>query len=407
MFWEKIIPKKFDHKRQICGVEVIFQENTTLFYYTHLKINNGKLAVEETGSSEGKLQLPGTISKAKLPLILVLNGKGIILKKISWGDTEVVEDEQLLMGNLPAINTQEFYCQLTKQNNSTGFIGMVRRDLADSLFKQLHAEKLEIAGVHIGAPTAIASQALWQNYNIIPTSLHTLEITNQCIEAITPVVAEEQKVIQLDTINLNARNFLGFSAGFGYLTRQDITYTNSNELKAFPITHIQNNRFRFLQIVCVALALVLALTNVFFYTHYFNANNKLETELNVYQGKNDEINQLLGDYQKKKDLIENAGVLNKNKLSEYADKIASTLPQEVILSEMHFNPQIQNDEDSLVSFQKNQLIIKGNCNKSLIINEWENVLKMQSFIKEVALEKFSYNSEGILPNFEIRIKIDP
>jgi Tfp pilus assembly protein PilN len=158
-------------------------------------------------------------------------------------------------------------------------------------------------------------------------------------------------------------------------------------------------------ITVIGIAFALAATNVFFYTSYFDKNNKLETELSVYQGKYEQINQLLSDYQKKKGLIENAGVLNKNKLSEYADKIAKTIPDEVVLTEMHFNPKLENDEsdDSLVTFQSKQMIIKGNCNKSLIINEWVNVLKMQKFVKDVSLEKFAYSSEGILPNYEIRL----
>jgi len=97
--------------------------------------------------------------------------------------------------------------------------------------------------------------------------------------------------------------------------------------------------------------------------------------------------------------------LNRNKISEYADRIGATIPQEVILGQMYFNP-IKEDiesEDSLVVFETRQLIIKGNCNKSLLVNEWLNVLKMQEFVKVVSLEKFSYNKEGSVPNFEIKI----
>jgi hypothetical protein len=73
------------------------------------------------------------------------------------------------------------------------------------------------------------------------------------------------------------------------------------------------------------------------------------------------------------------------------------------LHNLEIKQQLKDSEDSLITFSSKQLIIKGNCNKSLIINEWANVLKMQKFIKDVSLEKFSYNSEGLLPNFEIKI----
>jgi hypothetical protein len=72
---------------------------------------------------------------------------------------------------------------------------------------------------------------------------------------------------------------------------------------------------------------------------------------------------------------------------------------------MNFNPKTEKDdsEDSLITFQNGQLTIKGNCNKSLIINEWVNVLKMQKFVRDVSLEKFAYNNDGVLPNYEIKV----
>jgi Tfp pilus assembly protein PilN len=158
-------------------------------------------------------------------------------------------------------------------------------------------------------------------------------------------------------------------------------------------------------ISAVIIAFTAAIVNVLFYTTYFDKNNKLETELSVYQGKYEQINQLLSDYQKNKGLIENAGVLNRNKLSEYADKIGKTLPDEVVLSDLYFNPKKEDDEnaDSLVKFENKILVLKGNCSKSFIVNEWINVLKMQNFIKTISLEKFVYNNQGMLPNFEIKL----
>jgi hypothetical protein len=72
---------------------------------------------------------------------------------------------------------------------------------------------------------------------------------------------------------------------------------------------------------------------------------------------------------------------------------------------MYFNPKNtdEDSEDSLVTFHSRQLILRGNCGKSFIINEWVNILKMQKFIKDVNLERFVYNSESHAPNFEIKL----
>ncbi len=404
MFWDKWIPKKYLVKSEICAIELAFTDNGTNYHYTYFKNKNNKLELAEKGSCNDVSELPKIILKNKIPLVLIANGKGIIIKKIVLNTESDQSFEQIIKNNLPTINTTEFFVQLYKQNSTTAFIALCRKEHILHIVTHLKTKKYDVANLYIGAPTIVGLQPLWDNYNSLPSTFHTAEITNNTVENITTII-NENSTIKIDDIVFNANHTLGFAAGLSYLTQTKITQTENQELVGIENNHLQKNKFRFLMIGVVVIAFVLAITNVLFYTTYFDKNNKLETELGVYQGKYEQINQLLNDYQKKKDLIENAGVLNKNKLSEYADKIAMTIPDEVSLSEFYFNPKVDTDEseDSLVTFENKHLVLKGNCNKSSIINEWVNVLKMQKFIKGVALEKFSYNNEGILPNFEIRL----
>lgn len=404
MLWDKWIPKKYLVKSEVCSIEAAFSDNGTTFYYTHLKNKNNKLNLVSTSSSNDKLELPKGIEKNKIPVVLIANGKVIVLKKISLSENTEQSFEELIRTNLPTINTTDFYVQLFKQTNNSAYIALCRKEQLNSILKELKLNKIEVAAVLIGAPSINGLQPLWSNFNTLPTTFQTIELTNNSVDSILSVVSEN-KLVKIDDISFNAEHTLGFAGGLSYLTQSHIAETDSVELLEIENKHLEKNKFRFLMVGLIAIAFVISVTNVMFYTNYFNKNNKLESELNVYQGKYDQINDLLNDYQKKKGLIENAGILNKNKISEYADKIAATIPEEVTLSELHFNPKQDTgeSEDSLVTFKNNQLIIKGNCNKSLIINEWANVLKMQKFIKDVSLEKFAYNNEGLFPNFEIRI----
>lgn len=404
MFWDKWIPKKYLVKSEICSIEATFADNGTTFYYTHLKNKNNKLNLVSATSSVDKLELPKGIEKNKIPIVLIVNGKGVVLKKISLSENTEQSFEELIRSNLPAINMDDFFIQLFKQTNNSAFIALCRKEQVKNLIDELNLSKTDLANVLIGAPAVIGMQPLWSSFNTLPTTFQTIELTNNDVDTIT-IANTEGATVKIDDISFDAAHTLGFAGGLAYLTIANIAETNSAELLKIENKHLEKNKFRTIMIGLIGIAFIISVINVMFYTSYFNTNNKLESELNVYQGKYDQINELLTDYQKKKGLIENAGVLNKNRISEYADKIAATLPEEVILSELYFNPKQENDEseDSLITFQNKQLIIKGNCNKSLIINEWANVLKMQKFIKDVSLEKFSYNNEGLLPNFEIKI----
>jgi hypothetical protein len=404
MFWDKWIPAKFHIKSEICGLEICFNENSVNYHYTCLKSKKNKLEVAQTGTSLDKLELPQRILKDKIPLFIVLNGKGIILKKINLPENHE-NLEEIFRQNMPAINADDFYVQLYAQKDNSAYIALCRKSLLDVILLEIKNKNYDLAGVLLGAPAVIGLEPLWGNHNLIHSSQHNIELTNGVLDTITSQPDPLPEPVKIEDLSFAPQYTLGFSCGLAYLMKRSVATSLGNILPSIIIVHEQKNKFRFLMICAISTAFILAVVNVFFYTSYFDKNNKLETELGVYQGKYEQINGLLNDYQKNKDLIENAGVLNRNRLSEYGDKIAKTIPDEVVLSELYFNPKKDTDEseDSLITFENKGLILRGHCAKSFIVNEWLNVLKMQKFIRDASLERFTYNREGILPNFEIRL----
>ena len=405
MFWDKWIPKKYFVKAEVCAVEVCYRDEGTKYHCTVLRSKNNKLEVVQTNSYLDSLVLPESITKNKIPITIILNGKGIIIKKIMLAENSEEDFQEIIKQNLPAIQIDDFYAQIFKQSDNSAFISLCRKAQVNNIITHLKNKKYDLASILIGAPAVIGLQPLWSDFNSIETSIHLVELTNGAIDTISTQDSNKSKTVKIDDLSFGSEYTLGFAGGLSYLMQRPIVENNSETLFLISEKHIEKNKLQFLMISAVVIAFTVAIVNVLFYTSYFDKNNKLETELSVYQGKYEQINQLLSDYQKNKGLIENAGVLNRNKLSEYADKIGKTLPDEVVLSDLYFNPKKNDDEnaDSLVKFENKILVLKGNCSKSFIVNEWINVLKMQNFIKNISLEKFVYNNQGMLPNFEIKL----
>lgn len=404
MFLDKIIPKKFLAKQEVCAIEVLFGDGETAYHFTMIKNKGKTVKIPYKGTVSGKLELPVKVIKNKIPVVLIINGKGVILKKISLSQETHQSLDVLLEQNLPTVNKDDLCIQLFRQSDNSAFLSLCRKELILTMLKDLKNKKVDVANVLIGATAIIGLQPLWSNFNCLPTSIHTVELSNGNIDGILNL-KQENEVLRLEGVEFERENSLGFAGGLSYLMQNRICENATVELEELSVKHIEKNKFKALTLFCVGIAFVVAVVNVMFYTNYFDKNNRLETELSVYQGKYDQINKLLSDYNGNKDLIESAGILNRNKLSEYADKIGATIPVDVVLSQMYFNPKNETDEseDSLTTFESKHLILKGNCNKSLVVNEWLNVLKMQSFVKEVSLEKFSYSKESVLPNFEIKL----
>jgi Tfp pilus assembly protein PilN len=407
MIFDKLIPKKYQIRQEVCALEALHTESGIVYHYTLLKNKGKKLEVISSGTIRDKIELPRKILKGKIPISVIVNGKGVIIKKIDLPHESLPSPVDIVSQNLPGVNKEDLFIQVYNQQNSTAFITLCRKELVNNCMDELSKQKYEIAAVHIGVPAIAGLKPVWDSFNRVYTSVHDVELNNSCIESIV-ASGNNNSVVSVGGLELTKEHVLGFSIGLTYLLQNTTAENIDPQLGLIEIKHVERNKFKVLTLACVAIAFVVAVANMLFYTSYFDQSNKLETELSVYQGKYDQINTLLNEYQNKKELIEGAGILTRSKLSEYADRIGATIPEEVVLSQMYFNPKNEDveSEDSLVTFYNNQMVIKGNCNKSLVVNEWLNVLKMQKFIKDVSLEKFTYNTEGMLPNFEIKILIN-
>lgn len=407
MFWDKWIPKKYLVKSTVCGLEVVFTDSGSRVFYSALKKEKNKLETVETGEVDSISSLPAKIKKDKLPLILNITGKGVIVKKTTYNSEQELNTTEFIQQNLPAINPDEFYIQILKQNNSTCFISVIRRAQLNDLVKEITQNKFEIADIIIGPAGVISITGIIAGYNYVHAGENRIELLNGAVETISGNNSDsnEQADIEVDGLKITPKQTLAFSAAFGYLTSQNIYVSGAKELIKYRSDHSEKIKIRLALYFFVIIAFTCCLINFLFFSAYFSSNNKLQSELDVYQGKYEQINELLTGYEKKKGLIEQTGLLENNSLSKYSDRIASTIPGEVVLTELNLNPQLidMSGEDSLMNFVKNTIILRGNCHKSLIINEWVNVLKTQNFIKDVNLEKFAFSNEGNQPNFEIKI----
>src|SRR5690606_27883519 len=118
MLFEKLIPKGYYVKSEVCALEICFREDGVDFYYSLLKHSKSKLELLETGFSNNRLDLPKAVLKNKIPLVVIINGKGVIMKKIDLSSTGEDIFENTIRENLPTINRDDFYIQVYKLNDS-------------------------------------------------------------------------------------------------------------------------------------------------------------------------------------------------------------------------------------------------------------------------------------------------
>jgi Tfp pilus assembly protein PilN len=406
MWWERWIPKSYLTKNVIIGVECLFNETGVIFNYVILQSKKCSVQISEQGTTSDVKEIIRLAKKWSSPITLTVCGTGVIFKKIIFSENDSLELKDLLNQYFSALPSNEFFIQFFKNEINSGHIAVCRKEQINQLISQFSLEKTEIVNIHIGPLICNAISTLSSEYNNIDTSIYTLDLEVGFIEKITPKVNPEIIDLEMGGIKINTNTLIAFASGFDYLSHQNTYQSENEEIINLPKLHVEKNKIRFLLFTIITTLFLICGVNSVLFFQKFEENNALEGELNLYQYKNNQITELLESYQKKKSLIEQAGIFDNKKMAVYADKIASTLPEEIILRELNFNPEKGDTEaDSLMDFNENLLIIKGNCNKSLLLNDWINILKSQNFIKTVNLETFTYNSEGYLPNFILKVDI--
>lgn len=409
MFWDKWIPKAFLVRDQVLVLEYCHRDNGSTYHLSHIKRNKEGAEIIYSESSNTIQPLKKYQSSKRLPLLIVVTGKSVMHKKIELNENSY-DLLSLIPKTFPALNHGEFYIQLFELEQNCAYVSLCRKFILDNLLDEIKLFNLEIASVTIGATAIMGIEPFLGDTNTIVTNSNRIEFSNGEIAKISNLQENAQSddlPFYLNQTLLMPNQILGFAKGLGYLLQKNVSVNYNAELKTIHIQHISRNKFRFALMVLTTITFIISMTNMFLYTSYFDKLKSLDSELLVYETKYDEVSKVISNYKKNKSIIENTGLLSKALLSEYADKIAMSLPDEITLSELHFNPKIENDleTDSLIKFNNNILFIKGNCSKSGILNQWLGTLKMHNFVKEISLEKFTYNNEGLQPNFIIKINI--
>ncbi len=406
MWWERWIPGSYLTKSSVCGVECVFGETGITYHYAVLQTRKNSIGIAKQGSTADPNEVLALAKKQSAPLCLVFSGKGVMVKKILFSANDTLELKDLMQQHLPAIQTSEFYTQFYRNENGSGHIALCRKEQLNQLMA-VFGQKAEPANVYIGPAVCNALAVIAASYNRLTSSTLRLELSNGFLDESYPLGDTDPVTLSVDGLSVAPAQLIAFAAGFAYLSRQEVYTTDNADIKRFPKQHAENIKVRILLFFFTAVLFVISGVNSVLFFQKFEEHTALEVELNLYESKNSQITKLLEEYQKKKSLIEQAGVFDHKKISVYADKIAASLPQDIVLREMYFNPEDGEAElDSLADFRQNELIIKGNCSKSLLLNDWVNVLKSQSFVKSVNLENYIFSSEGHLPNFVLKLKTE-
>ena len=155
--------------------------------------------------------------------------------------------------------------------------------------------------------------------------------------------------------------------------------------------------------MAIMLFFLTILTLNYFYLNHLNQvvlDNSFY--LSEYDAQLAEIADLNEEVQRKENLLQSSGLLNKNFLSFYLMEIANSVSKEIIFDEIVLRPlKDEIKPRKKIAFEEHLLLVNGRAKTSHILSRWIEKIEQYEWLSKVDILSYDYvHNEGV---FELEI----
>lgn len=400
------IKQKIRQIRKCSSIEVIY-DSADHFIMNSITLSLQKNTVKKNAVTHLSSSIEALRIDKGVPLTLVLNGKGILVKKVG----KVFHHSNPIAAILPQANPNEFYVQLNEHRDYT-IIAVARRTIVDSLIATFQQKGFTILNIHLG-PAIVETIVPFidtTTHNTITVGAYGFTLSDQGLTDITTSLSTtEPDTAEYVVANqyIQARHLLPYAAAVTLLS-SDLTDDPSlvaAPLKAARETFIYKNYYKAAALGLVATIFVLLLVNFLLYDHYYTRNKEMAVTKGISQQQLQQAQHISKNIGQKERFLSNAGWIQPVKTSFFADRFARLLPEGVWLTNLQFYP-LQSDflsDAEGLHFKKDTVLLTGTCTDARQINTLINNLKTMKEIKDIGMKAYNYMKEEDKGEFSLEI----
>ena len=340
--------------------------------------------------------------KKSVPVILSINGKGIIHKNVNDE-----ADDSILYKVLPNANPDLFYVQKFIAADTGKIVSVSRKELMEDIISQFVAEGFIVLDTVMGPVNLDSAIQLFVSTGVIQTKNYRITSENGHINGF-----ERQKntgydqILKLNNEEFSVDHVIPYANALSFFIQGN---RNIEYIGNIPPSGRENFIYKkALQASgwgILAAVFIILFANYFFFEHFRTKNRALKMELGFNSGLIEKMEKLQNELNLKEEMFEKSGLLNVSRLSFYADKIAMSVPHGIILSRMNINPvaeKIRPGEQIIFSNQR--IEIEGTTKYSSLVNDWIKKLKKEDWIANV--QSIEYNQESFSEPGEFKLAIE-
>jgi len=399
MFKSTRLNKLFE-KTSVNGVEVVIQlDGTFVFNLVCLKKEKSSIVTEKQKSGIKNIEDLKSELDLKAPFVIVLNGKGIINKKIACKENNSVK--VLLNKVLPNASESEFCIQITPIDESNAFVSVIRSSSLNEILGLFNSNKLaNIRACYLG-PFVLNTCIEFVEKKALEDG--KLTFLNYQFDIIDHQIADLNSVessigageITIGDDKVESASVIAFAAAFSCFVSVPNGVLNSQELDAALLNYNEKRKFEIRGWAFLISVFALLLINFLFFSNYWNKNNEITSQLELNKSSLNRVDTLKKELSQKKVFLEQNGLLENSMTSFYADRLASSLPNSITWTNLDIHPikkKEVNDESDVMYFENKIIRITGNCMHSTDLNDWMKQVKSKDWVKKIELLNYQQDN---------------
>lgn len=390
---------KFISFKKIWGIQIIETPDN------EVRINGCLLAKEKSFVkivSTHKFQSLKELTEiaSDIPLSISLESPKILHKTISTFENYSIKD---IIHN---VDPNLFSYEKVNLGNKYLF-SIIRLTEYNNLLNNISELNLSIIAISLGPVNLVSGKQLFKNktINLNSFTLYTddnlnINITNN---KFNDNISDE---LLIGTDHVSTSFIVPYFNAFTHIINKHIPpYFIHHSSSLFYNEFKYKQLFKKSLVFTLVFCLILLLANFIIYQNAFKQHNAIIEEYVKNQKTITTLENVKSEYENKMAIIESLNYESTNNISFYSDKIAQTLPNDIILTKMIIYPPIQIKEglNYELKFKKNEIKIEGECISPKSLNNWLNKLCALSFIKELTEQNYKYDNfeEKAFFNFSI------
>ena len=382
---------------QAAGISIYFgQDGAVLISACNITAKDNRLDIDKKVPELYTVEELKPHFAAKTFVALNLSGKGILQKQIEKTD-------EIHTGNfsqiLPNANFEDFYIQ-NFVSGSQSFISVIRKAEADKWIDQLKDQGYSPLSLSLGpfpVQNIISQLNIYGNEVLFDGHLIERDDELQWTGYRYDPTALSPFVLKIESEVINEKLLIPYAAAF-----QLVLASNLDAIQAqVPSLAVEfqkklvDNKLKVSGFGVLAFLFVLLLVNFFLFSWLNSANNKLTGQVSRSAQSTTDIQQVNDQVQQKEALLKTLGWESDMNKSTLIDQLASLLPPEITWKEAAVDPidlSASRVQKAVVFFDR-KIRITGTAEKIIPVNEWIARIKTKTWVKNVQMDSYTFNSE--------------